>query len=226
MKVVSVLRFWLTYNQGGHPLGVVVVDSSSLIQARIRVASDIDLNGDFVEGHQLDEAVAPRIPAAAIGRMLSPKEATRLLDYLESGISTRASGVIGDAERNDRPYVKGIRVEVSRNALRTSDNGDPSGSVTTRASDEKSTRASSADGAGWFRPLDYPVTLPGGLTLKTLAEAGAFILDLPEHTKQRNSWQCATDLLLKAANGTGSVEAATAQIERALFLERYLAAAE
>jgi hypothetical protein len=67
--------------------------------------------------------------------------------------------------------------------------------------------------------------LPGGLTLRTLADAGAFILDLPEHIKQRSSWQRATDLLLKAARGAGNVEDATAQIERALFLDCYLAAA-
>jgi hypothetical protein len=36
---------------------------------------------------------------------------------------------------------------------------------------------------------------------------------------QRDSWQRATDLLLKAASGAASVEDATTQIERALFME-------
>jgi hypothetical protein len=70
--------------------------------------------------------------------------------------------------------------------------------------------------------LHKAVELPGGMTIKTLAEAGAYILDLPEHIKQRDSWQCATDLLLKAASGAASVEDATAQIERALFMEHTL----
>ena len=74
-------------------------------------------------------------------------------------------------------------------------------------------------GVGWCRPLDKPVELPDGMTLATLAEAGAYILDLPEKIKQRDSWQRATYLLLKAADGEASVEDASTQIEHALFMD-------
>jgi hypothetical protein len=100
-----------------------------------------------------------------------------------------------------------------------SNNGGMSGPATTSvAADGMATKASDS-GAGWSRPLNKPVDLPSGTTIKTLAEAGSYILDLPEHIKQRDSWQRAIDLLLKAASGTASVEDATAQIEHALCIE-------
>jgi hypothetical protein len=90
------------------------------------------------------------------------------------------------------------------------------------ASDAKLVVAQSDNGAGWSRRLHMPVEVPDGTTLKTLGEAGAYILDLPERIKQRDSWQRAADLLLKAASGAASVEDATAQIEHALFMEMTL----
>jgi len=112
--------------------------------------------------------------------------------------------------------VTGITITVASSA---SDNGDVSRSATTPVSADGKTTAASDNGAGWYRPLHKPVELPGGTTIKTLAEAGAYILDLPEHIKHRDSWQRATDILLKAASGAASVEDATAQIEYALFME-------
>ena len=112
--------------------------------------------------------------------------------------------------------VTGITIAVSSTK---SDTGDASASAKTCASDEVSIGAEGDNGAGWSRPLDKPVQLPGGMTLRTLAEAGAYILDLPEEIKQRNSWHRATDLLLRAASGAASVEDATAQIKYALFME-------
>ena len=102
--------------------------------------------------------------------------------------------------------VTGITIALSSG---TSDNGDVIGTP-------------SRNRARWSQPLDKPVKLPGGMSLITLAEAGAYILDLPEEIKRRNSWQRATDLLLKAASGAASVEDATAQIEYALFMEMTL----
>jgi hypothetical protein len=115
--------------------------------------------------------------------------------------------------------VTGITITAGSSAP---DNGDVSGSVTTSVSADGKATTVSDNGAGWCRPLHKAVALPGGMTIKTLAEAGAYILDLPEHIKQRDSWQRATDLLLKAASGAASVEDATAQIERALFMEHTL----
>jgi hypothetical protein len=112
--------------------------------------------------------------------------------------------------------VTGITITVGSGA---SGNGDLSGSAKTPVPADEKTATASDDGARWCRPLHKPVELPGGMTIKTLAEAGAYILDLPEHIKQRDSWQRATDLLLKAASGAASVEDATAQIEHALSIE-------
>jgi len=44
-----------------------------------------------------------------------------------------------------------------------------------------------------------------------------------EHIQERGSWQRATELIILAAERDGSIEAATLQIEDALFLEaRYV----
>jgi hypothetical protein len=50
-----------------------------------------------------------------------------------------------------------------------------------------------------------------------------FVLALPDHYQERNSWRRATELLMEAAERGGSIEAATEQFELALFLEaRYV----
>jgi hypothetical protein len=60
-------------------------------------------------------------------------------------------------------------------------------------------------------------------TLATLADVRTFILNEPEHIQERNPWQRAAALLMEAAENGGSIEAATAQLELALFLEaRYV----
>jgi hypothetical protein len=57
----------------------------------------------------------------------------------------------------------------------------------------------------------------------TLSDARAFILHQPGHIQERGSWQHAAELMILAAERGGSIEAATTQIEDALFLEaRYL----
>jgi hypothetical protein len=85
-----VLRFWLTYNQGGRLLGVVIVDSADLIQARLKAAvAGADQGAQFCEGHKLDHATAALLPDTAIGRMLSPDEAARLVRKIERQIPKR-----------------------------------------------------------------------------------------------------------------------------------------
>ncbi len=75
----------------------------------------------------------------------------------------------------------------------------------------------------WPAKLARPITLRDGTTLATLADVRAFILNEPEHIQERNSWQRAAALLMEAAENGGSIEAATAQLELALFLEtRYM----
>jgi len=79
-----VSRYWLTYNQHGRLLGAVIMDSSSLMNARMRTALNrIDRGAEFAEGHKLDETTAVLVPATAIGRLLAPQEAYELLDQLE-----------------------------------------------------------------------------------------------------------------------------------------------
>ena len=56
-----------------------------------------------------------------------------------------------------------------------------------------------------------------------LGDVRAFILKQPEHIQERGSWQHAAELMILAAERGGSIEAATTQIEDALFLEaRYV----
>ena len=79
----AVSRFWLTYNQFGRPLGVLVLDSSSLMEARMRATLDrIDRGAAFVRGYRLDKEAAHLVPAVALGRMLDPVESGELFTRL------------------------------------------------------------------------------------------------------------------------------------------------
>jgi hypothetical protein len=79
------------------------------------------------------------------------------------------------------------------------------------------------DAQRWSARLARSIELRDGTELDTLADAANFILALPEHYQDRNSWKRATELLMKAAEQNGDIETATEQLERALFLEaRYV----
>jgi hypothetical protein len=81
----------LTYcRPDGRLLGVVIMDSSSIIQARMRAGvKGIDQGARFSEGHELDEESAAVVPATAIGRMLDQDEAAKLIRRIERGIPKR-----------------------------------------------------------------------------------------------------------------------------------------
>jgi hypothetical protein len=71
--------------------------------------------------------------------------------------------------------------------------------------------------------LTRSIELRDGTELDTLADAANFILALPGHYQDRNSWKRATEPLMQAAEQDGDIEAATEQFERALFMEaRYV----
>jgi hypothetical protein len=75
----------------------------------------------------------------------------------------------------------------------------------------------------WSAKLSRSKSLRDGTEFETLADAAQFILELHERYQDRNSWKRATELLMEAAERDGSIEAATEQLELALFLDaRYV----
>jgi hypothetical protein len=78
--------WWLTYSRAGEPIGVVIIRSASLVDARMRVALDgLDDGVDFGEGHKLEPKRARLVTRQEIGRMLSIEEVNRLLRRFEKG---------------------------------------------------------------------------------------------------------------------------------------------
>ena len=75
----AVPLFWLNYRDpDGRPAGVVVLESSALIQARMKAAV-LGLDpGLECDGYQLDEASATQIPKEMIGRLLDDGDLRRL----------------------------------------------------------------------------------------------------------------------------------------------------
>jgi hypothetical protein len=59
---------------------------------------------------------------------------------------------------------------------------------------------------------------PGGSAASKLADVRTSIPNEPDHVQERGSWQHAAELMILAAERGGSIEAATIQIENALFL--------
>ena len=78
-------RFWLTYcNQSGGLLGVVIQYAYTLLLACLWAAgTEVDQGAQFRQGRKLDKATAALVPAEAIGRMLKPHEAAKLLRKIE-----------------------------------------------------------------------------------------------------------------------------------------------
>jgi hypothetical protein len=74
--------WWLSFLGGG----AVMVEASSLAQARLLAASNnLGKISQFGQGYAVDVGLADRIPEDAIGRMLSPTEARQILKFLKYG---------------------------------------------------------------------------------------------------------------------------------------------
>jgi hypothetical protein len=85
-KLSAVARFWLTYKQFGRPLGVLILDAASLMEARMRANLDrIDQGAAFARGYRVDKEVAGLVPPTALGRLLDPIEYGELLRRLAAG---------------------------------------------------------------------------------------------------------------------------------------------
>lgn len=72
----------------------------------------------------------------------------------------------------------------------------------------------------WDAPLSRSLTPRDHAPLVTLADARAYMLELPDNIAEWNVWQHAAKLLLEAAESPtkAAIEAAADQVERALFL--------
>jgi len=71
----------------------------------------------------------------------------------------------------------------------------------------------------WSANLARPIVLEDGTRLVTLGDVRMFILKQSKHIQDRSSWHQAAELVILAAEHGGGIDAATAQVEDALFLE-------
>ena len=71
----------------------------------------------------------------------------------------------------------------------------------------------------WRAHLTRPVRVKNGPTLRTLKDLRAFILSEPKAAQERKIWQCASKLLLAAAERDRDIGAVTEKVELALFLD-------
>ena len=73
--------------------------------------------------------------------------------------------------------------------------------------------------ANWSQPLPRPLTIPGVMTLRTLADMRAFLRRVPKARRELDTWQAVTRRLDAAAAG-GDVAAASIALQMVLQLER------
>jgi hypothetical protein len=69
---------------------------------------------------------------------------------------------------------------------------------------------------GWAREFEDPIKLPDGITLRTLRDAGCYMLELPPQAKRLPEWQAAAEALLMAAEDRGPLLHARVGMLRAL----------
>jgi len=83
--------WWLVYHRATKT-EVIIVKASSLIQARMRASiAGLDEGASFHEGHELHTAMARRVPRDSIGKMLTSRQAQRVLTKLVADNRTQKS---------------------------------------------------------------------------------------------------------------------------------------
>jgi hypothetical protein len=69
----------------------------------------------------------------------------------------------------------------------------------------------------WSTRFPDPIPTPDGGSLRTLQDAGAYIIELPKQTLDSAPWQNAIDVLIQAADHGGPIEFARLGMLQALF---------
>jgi len=71
--------WWLSYRYGESPLGVAIIEASSLDHARMLAAIDgIDAGLSFIDGHMLDDEQSAMVVSGEIGRFLFRPQAEEI----------------------------------------------------------------------------------------------------------------------------------------------------
>jgi hypothetical protein len=76
----STSLFWLAFRRN-KDVNVLIQPAVSLVMARLKALLS-GIEGEFTQGHLLEDKIAKKIPKGMIGRILSRKEATALLEKL------------------------------------------------------------------------------------------------------------------------------------------------
>src|ERR1700693_5013400 len=77
-------------------------------------------------------------------------------------------------------------------------------------------RGASGDQKGWSRQFDDPIPTSDGGELRSLRDAGVYVLALPPAEAEREHWQIAMEFLISAAEKGGIVMMARIAMLRAL----------
>jgi hypothetical protein len=79
---------WIAYQDArGLPLGVLLMQSNTLIYARLKAAMlGLDVGGRFYASQRLPDDFVAMVRPGEIGHMLSPSEARRITDRFEGRV--------------------------------------------------------------------------------------------------------------------------------------------
>jgi hypothetical protein len=82
--------WWLCYRRGER-IEVAIIEAPSLIHAGMRAALlGLDDGARFAQAHMLDAKSAAIVASKEIGRMLTPREARRMIERFEAALQRPA----------------------------------------------------------------------------------------------------------------------------------------